>query len=149
MTLSLLHGKYEKVLEKYDELVDDGKFLNRLPLHLAALCAKKQVSSVEKVVCSETVLEESFEFLAAQRLCREEKEKSKLQEMLDRNREWRLSQKKEKIVSEKIEQVPAAKNKETIKEPPAPEAEIQKHDTEELVRQAQICRQAGKVEESI
>ena len=87
MTAWLTFEKYDKVLEKYEQLTDEGLFLTHASLHLAALCAKKQVSEIQQLVCSETALEKTTEFKLARKLCRSEEDKLKLKELLLQNRE--------------------------------------------------------------
>ena len=96
MTTWLYLGKYDKVMEKYEELTDKGWYLTHSFIHLAALCANKQVSEIQKIVYSELILDQQPLYKLAVRLCLEEEEKTRLRELLEQNKEWRNRSKKEK-----------------------------------------------------
>ena len=93
----LFKGKYDKVQEKYEELTEQGLYLTHAALHLAALCAKNRVSDIRKIVCSETVLDQTEEYRAAVMFCGSEEEKRDLSALLKQNIEWRSRSRAEKM----------------------------------------------------
>ena len=98
----LLQGKFDKVQEKYEQLTEEGMFLEHISLHLAVLCANNQIRSIGELANSEIVLDQMFEFKAAQMFCQNKEEIEKLDELLKRNREWRNSALKNNYVESDI-----------------------------------------------
>ncbi len=97
MTAWLVIGKYEKVQKRYDELLDEGSFLEHASLHLAALCARNKVADINQILNSVFVLEDAPEYKTAVLLCDDEEEKQMLERYLAQNREWREKQNNESI----------------------------------------------------
>ena len=97
MTLWLVRGKFDKVLEKYDQLNEEGLFLSHVSLHMTALCASNKVKDIKQIVNSGFVLEEAPEYQAAILLSEDEKEKQELEDLLVQNREWREKQNNKSI----------------------------------------------------
>ena len=95
MTAWLVIGRYERVREQYEELLDEGVFLTYPSLHLAALCARQKVSDIDQIVNSEFNLEQAPEYIAAVRLCQNNEDKQMLKEMLDHNKKWQAKEKQE------------------------------------------------------
>ena len=99
MTLWLIRGKYDKVLEKYEQLNEEGLFLTYPSLHMTALCANSRVADIMQIINSAFVLEDAPEYKAAVLLCDDEKEKQTLEGYLVQNREWRNKQRRKSITS--------------------------------------------------
>ncbi len=89
MTTWLFMGKYTKVLEKYEELTENGLYLTRAQVHLSALCAEKHVPDIQKIVRSELILDQMPLYNLAVKLCQKDEEKEELRDLLIQNREWR------------------------------------------------------------
>ena len=92
MKFWLLKEKYDKVLEKYNELTGEGLYLGYASLHLSALCAKENVSDIMQIINSDFILEDAAEYKDAVLLCDDEKEKQTLEGYLAQNRKWRKNQ---------------------------------------------------------
>ena len=90
LTVWLSLGNYEKVLDKYEQLTEAGLHLEQADLHLAALCAGKQVSGIGQIVHSEVKLEEEVLYKLAVRLCKEGEEKDRLRDLAEENRAWNV-----------------------------------------------------------
>ena len=97
MTLWLVRGKFDKVLEKYEQLNEEGLFLSHVSLHMTALCANNRVADIMQIINSDFILEDAPEYKAAVLLCDEEKEKRTLNGYLAQNREWREKQNNKSI----------------------------------------------------
>ena len=86
LTTWLYLGKYEKVLEKYEQLTEEGLYLTKAQIHLAALCADHRVANIQKLVYSEKILDQMPHYNLAVTLCQEKEEREQLEKFLAENK---------------------------------------------------------------
>ena len=89
MTTWLFMKKFDKVLEKYESLTEEGMYLDEVQVHLSALCAQKKVSRIEGIVDSETDLNLEPLYQLALSISEGTGEHKILQNYLEKNIAWR------------------------------------------------------------
>ena len=89
MAIWLHNGQFDRVLNRFQEMTDQGLFLDCAKLHLNALCAERKVRDVEELVQSTIPLENESRFRLARKLCNSPEDQAWLDELLERNREYR------------------------------------------------------------
>ena len=108
MTAWLYIGKYDKVTQRYNELVEDLQFLDQARFHLRALCAEKKVEEIDQLAELPEDITQTRLFRLARRMCRGERDVL----LLDRL---------ERVNEEKLRPKAESKTKHEPKPEPKPE----------------------------
>lgn len=87
-------GRFDLVSKRYEEMVEQGLFLDQPRLYLYALCAERHVREMDRLANTEDDLAEMRLFKLAQNLCADEDEE--LEAMLKQNAKYRLVTRAEK-----------------------------------------------------
>ena len=96
MIIWLFENKYAQVLEKYNELIEKGLFLDCARIYLYALCAEKKVHDINHLAENAQInLDNEVKFQFALALNTNEEDRMMLDRLLTRNREVRKQQEEE------------------------------------------------------
>ena len=116
MQLFLFGKKYSQVLKRYDQLIEQGKYLDNVRVHLYALCARKEVISAEALASrSDVDLDQEPVFSLIMNLARDAKENSMLVGLLAKNRDARKAAAAEEAAKRKREQKAGDGDKERLR----------------------------------
>ncbi len=85
MTAWLLRKKYENVINRYESLNDSGLYMNVAQVHLCALCAEKEVTSIDELAGSEVDLSKEPLFQMALNVSRGTEEYKRLEGIQNNN----------------------------------------------------------------
>ena len=86
MTIWSSRHQYDKVLNRYDELTDQGLPLDRPEIHLWALCAERHLSSIEQLVGIENLSNQPL-FVLARRVSRGREDELLFEKLLNKTDE--------------------------------------------------------------
>ncbi len=95
MGIWLMMHRYEKVTQKYQELVDSRQFLDNAVLHMYALCALNQVDDIHRLAESESDFENQVPFRFALKTCTGKEARKELKLLQWKHQDWLLLQRAE------------------------------------------------------
>ncbi len=89
MMVWLFSRHYDKVLKRYDDMMDTGTFIEEPRLHLYALCARMKVRDIYSLSRTDIDLENEPLFQLAERLCTDDKDRKQISDLKKDNRDYR------------------------------------------------------------
>ena len=92
MSIWLKLGRFDRVSQKYQELIEKGNYHDHLEIHLSEICAKQQIKSISQLMESDLDLPSQPAYQFVVKNCKNRKLQEQLQEFHWKNEDWKLRQ---------------------------------------------------------